>query len=175
MPIIASGRVASGTGNINFVSGPSAGSGGSSSTPDAAVATTTSGTGATGPTGPAGPAGAAGASSHSQLATVGLTLPATAAATASAILLSTSLNLLSIQVLAVTTGPTQNYVLALYDGNPTGNVLLYQATGITTTTYSDNSPFYLAAPMSGAIWAQITNIDADATTATITLRYLVVT
>lgn len=144
MPVIAQGRVASGTGNINFVTGPTANSGSETTTPQAAAATTTSGSGATGPTGPTGPAGAAGASSHSQLATVGLMLPATAAASASAILLTTTLNLLSIQVLAVTTGPTQNYVLTLYDGNPTGNLVLYQATGITATptqtTHRSSSP-----------------------------------
>ena len=74
--------------------------------------------------------------------------------------------------MATTSGPTQNYTLGLYDGDPTvSGTLVYQATGITGTSYIDNAPFF-ATVTSGALWAEITNIDADATVATVTVTYL---
>jgi hypothetical protein len=173
MPVISQGRVQSGTGKLTFVTGPD--TTGIQSTSAVAsgttTTTTTSGTGATGPTGPTGPAGVAGQVLSSSALV--LTLPGTVSAAAAALLLSTGHSLLVVQVAATTAETPQNYILTLYDGNPTlGGSLLYQATGITAQTYTDNAPFFMSAPTSGAIWGQITNIDADATTLTLVLKFM---
>ena len=70
-----------------------------------------------------------------------------------------------LQLAASTTGSVQNYSLSLYDGAPGNNILLYQATGITTRVYTD-----ILAPQSGTIVAEIANTDADATNVTVTSR-----
>jgi hypothetical protein len=172
MPTISQARIASFTGKITFESEPPAAIS-PSTAPDAAAATVASGlSSVTGPTGPTGPAGTAGPPISVTSNTVVLTVGGTIGASASAILTTTTHNLLCVQVSATTAGSPQNYVLGLYDGDPTmSGVLVYQATGITGTSYTDNAPFFITVA-SGHIWGQITNIDADATVLTLTIQYL---
>jgi hypothetical protein len=129
-------------------------------------------TGITGPTGSTGPTGPSPSTFSILTGSTTLTVAATVAAQAYSSLITTSTDLFCAQVMVTTTGPTQNYTLGLYDGNPsTSGILVYQATGITAASYIDNAPFF-ADITSGALWAEITNIDADATVATVTVTYL---
>ena len=173
MPVITLGRIQSGTGKLTFVTGPDTTGSQTPSSSSSSSGTTVpaSGTGATGPTGPTGPAGVAGQvlSSNSLV----LTVPGTVSASAANVLLTTGHSLLVVQVSASTASMPQNYILTLYDGNPShGGLLLYQATGITAQSYTDNAPFFLTAPTSGTIYGQIENIDADATTLTVVMKYM---
>lgn len=166
---------------IQGVTGPTGPTGASGSTGPTGVGAT----GSTGPQGPVGPIGATGPTGPtgagvtgptgpgftSTLASATLTLPATSGAMSIQTLITTTRTLLMMQVSASTTGPAQNYTLALYDGVPSNNILLYQATGITAMSYVDPAPFYLTAPTSGTIQAEATNIDADATTISLTVTY----
>jgi hypothetical protein len=104
-------------------------------------------------------------------ASVTLSLSATVGATSSGLLMTTAKPLLACQVTADAGVSAQNFTLTLYDGDPTGGSrpILYQATGITASPFADNAAFFIPAPASN-VYAQITNIDADAITATITVR-----
>jgi hypothetical protein len=104
-------------------------------------------------------------------ATVSLTLAATVGATSSALLLTIAKPLLVCQVVADAGVSLQNFTLTLYDGDPgTGTKpILYQATGITASPFSDNAAFFVPQPSSN-IYAQLTNIDADGITAAVTIR-----
>jgi hypothetical protein len=104
-------------------------------------------------------------------ATASLSLPATIGATSSGLLLSTAKPLLVCQVKADAGISPQNFTLTLYDGDPTITTqpILYQATGITASPFADNAAFFIPAPTSN-IYAQITNIDADAVSVALTLR-----
>lgn len=172
MPVITQARIQSGTGAITFEPEPPSAITPTASTTGPTAASSSGSGSATGPTGPTGPAGAAGPAVTLTSSTVVLTVGATIGAAASAVLTTTTHNLLCLQVSGTTAGETQNYVLGLYDGDPTeSGILVYQATGITATTYSDNAPFFVPVT-SGNIWGQITNIDADATVLTLTISYL---
>lgn len=83
---------------------------------------------------------------------------------------------LALQLKAVNTvaSPVQNYVLAIYDGSAAG-ALLYQVSGITDTTFSDTGMFYIPPLVSGTLFVQLTNIDADAMILQITLTVLKIT
>ena len=163
------GPAGGGGGGVTGPTGPTGPSGTAGAAGAAGAAGTAGAVGATGPTGATGPASTVLISDASST----LTVAATVGAAAHISLITTSSSLLCVQVMVTTTGPTQNYTLGLYDGDPTvSGVLVYQATGITATSFADNAPFF-AAVASGAMWAEITNIDADATVATLTVSYLV--
>ena len=172
MPTISQARIQSFTGKITFEDEPPS-TVTPTPTPDAAAAASTAGlSSVTGPTGPTGPSGVAGPPVSVTSNQIVLTVGGTIGAAASAILTTTTHNLLCLQVNATTGGSPQNYVLGLYDGDPTeSGLLVYQATGITGTSYTDNAPFFITVT-SGHIWGQITNIDADATVLTLTIQYV---
>lgn len=173
MPAIAQARIQPFTGNITFKSEPPETGSQVPTAPSAATTANLTGTGATGPTGPRGPSGIPGPPTLLTSSAITLTLAAIVGATASAILASSTYNLLAMQLTAVTTGPVQNYVLTLFDGDPTsGGIMVYQATGITAESYIDNAPFFIPLT-SGHLWGQITNIDADVTVLTLTLMSLI--
>lgn len=171
MPTIAQARIQSGTGKITFEPEPPTTVTPTTTTTDTTVVSAGL-TSITGPTGPTGPAGNAGPPVSLTSNAITLTVGGTIGAAASAILTSTTHNLLCVQVSATTGGSPQNYVLGLYDGDPAmSGILVYQATGITATSYTDNAPFFITIT-SGHLWGQITNIDADATVLTLTVQYL---
>ena len=113
------------------------------------------------------------AAAGTQTATLPLTLIAVAGAYAGGTLITTAYNLLCVQVSATATGSTRNYTLEMFDG--IGGTLLYQATGITSSPFRDNAPFYLPAPSSGSIYLKATNIDGYAITITTVLTFITLT
>lgn len=111
-----------------------------------------------------------------ELVTSVITLPATAAAQASALLpvkITSGHLVLSIES-KNTAGGLQNYTLEIFDGAATGR-LLYQASGITVADYLDSASFYMTPAASGELFVRITNIDADAMSVTVTVTAMEVT
>lgn len=104
-----------------------------------------------------------------------LTVAATAGAIASAALgTGLTVGLICLQLKSnVTAGTAQNYILELFDGDPTaGGVNVYQATGITMTNFSDTALFFIPKLNSGSLFARITNIDPDAMTVAVSLTFM---
>jgi hypothetical protein len=106
-----------------------------------------------------------------RLGSVTASLAASVGAGGSGLLVSTTHDLLCLQVKA-TTLATPNYSFGLYDGNAGDAALLYQASGINSTSYIDSAPFFLTAPTTGTVWLQAYNIDAISTSLTVQLRYM---
>ena len=107
-------------------------------------------------------------------ATGSFTLPATAGAASTINLITMSSGLLCMQVIVTTVASARNYTIELFDGDPTNNLLVYQATGITVASYVDAAVFFLPSISSGTLKARITNIDANSMTANISLNYIAI-
>jgi len=110
----------------------------------------------------------------SNLISVALTVIAAGGDTDSDIIMASALqNILMLNVKCVNNGTNPNFTLELFDGNPAAaGVLIYQATGITEATFDDRASYFQPTPANGVIYAKVTNIDAVAMTATVSLRYL---